>query len=105
MIRQLGKTFSVLVLSAISGVVGLALTTPFQAAFVIVLYFDLRVRKEGYDLELLAREMAGERGSALPDRAARPASAQPVFVAEEVDRTGAPFWPPPPGWKPGGGGA
>lgn len=30
------------------------LTTPFTAAVLTVLYFDLRVRKEGFDLELLA---------------------------------------------------
>ena len=31
-----------------------ALTTPFTAAVLTVLYFDLRVRKEAFDLELLA---------------------------------------------------
>ncbi|MDX6678003.1 MAG: hypothetical protein QOE31_2055 [Solirubrobacteraceae bacterium] len=45
----------VLVLSAIAGVVGLLITTPFQSALLAVVYFDLRVRKEGFDLELLAR--------------------------------------------------
>ncbi len=34
------------------------------AAFV-VLYFDIRVRKEGYDLEVLAQEMATRAGTAL----------------------------------------
>jgi hypothetical protein len=52
----------VLTLSAIAGIVGLAISTPFQAALVTVAYFDLRVRKEGFDLELLAREMGGEYG-------------------------------------------
>ncbi len=33
------------------------LTTPFSAAVVIVLYFDLRVRKEGFDLLLLAQQI------------------------------------------------
>lgn len=36
---------------------------PFAAAITAVLYFDLRVRKEGFDLELLARSV----GSTLPD--------------------------------------
>ena len=50
----------VLALSALAGIVGLAISTPFQAALLTVIYFDLRVRKEGFDLELLAREMAGD---------------------------------------------
>jgi hypothetical protein len=33
------------------------LLAPFSAALVAVLYFDLRVRKEGFDLELLARRL------------------------------------------------
>ena len=49
----------VIVLSAIAGVVGLLITTPLQAALLTVLYFDLRVRKEGFDLELLAQGIGG----------------------------------------------
>ena len=96
----------VLVLSALAGIVGLAVSTPFQAALLTVVYFDLRVRKEGFDLELLARGI----GAAKPSAAGAGASAgagtpgrAPVTVLppdEEIDRTGAPFWPPPPGWKP-----
>jgi len=76
-----------------------ALTTPFQAAIVVLLYFDLRVRKEGFDLELLASRLGGGDGSA-----AAPAGAAP-FVPDEVPeevRRQAPFWPPPPGWRPPG---
>ncbi|MEA2194276.1 MAG: hypothetical protein QOG42_710 [Solirubrobacteraceae bacterium] len=89
----------VLVLSAIAGVVGLAITTPFQAALLTVIYFDLRVRKEGFDLELLAQEI----GAGAPGTAAGAAAAPPAALAPpggEIDRTGAPFWPPPPGWQP-----
>lgn len=57
-----------IVLTAIAGVVGLAIGTPFQAALTTVLYFDLRVRKEGYDLELLASEI----GAAGPPDADEP---------------------------------
>jgi hypothetical protein len=49
----------VLVLSAIAGIVGLLITTPLQAALLTVVYFDLRVRKEGFDLELLAQGIGG----------------------------------------------
>jgi len=40
------------------------ITTPFLAAVLAVLYFDLRVRKEGLDLELLTRALGG--GTAPP---------------------------------------
>ncbi len=89
----------VLVLSAIAGIVGLSVSTPFQAALLTVVYFDLRVRKEGFDLELLAREIGGQ--APAPDAAA-PSPVLPS--AEPIDRTGAPFWPPPPGWRPPGEG-
>jgi hypothetical protein len=49
----------VLVLASLAGIVGLAISTPLQAALLTVLYFDLRVRKEGFDLELLANEIGG----------------------------------------------
>jgi len=49
----------VLVLSAIAGIAGLSISTPFQAALLTVVYFDLRVRKEGFDLELLAQGIGG----------------------------------------------
>ena len=89
----------VLVFSALAGIVGLAISTPFQAALLTVLYFDLRVRKEGFDLELLAQEIGGsvpEGGGPAP--AAAPSPVLPP--AEPADRTGAPYWPPPPGWRP-----
>jgi hypothetical protein len=47
--------------------VGLAISTPLQAALLTVLYFDLRVRKEGFDLELLAREMGAGAQPGVPD--------------------------------------
>ena len=94
-----GNDALVLVLSAIAGIVGLAVSTPFQAALLTVLYFDLRVRKEGFDLELLAQEIGGtvHPGGGIPGAAPAAAVLPPV---DEVDRTGAPYWPPPPGWKP-----
>jgi hypothetical protein len=58
------------------------LTTPFLTALISVLYFDLRVRKEGFDLQLLAYRIGVPPPSELPD-ALRP----PVPVGT---------WPPPP---------
>ena len=37
---------------------------PFAAAAVTVLYYDLRIRKEGYDVELLAAELGDSRPAA-----------------------------------------
>jgi hypothetical protein len=71
------------------------LTTPYSAAVVTLLYFDLRVRKEGLDLQLIAE---GADVTRDPD-APLPAP----LVADEYtpeERAQAPYWPPPPGWRP-----
>jgi hypothetical protein len=90
-----GNDALVLVFSAIAGTAGLAITTPFQAALITVVYFDLRVRKEGFDLELLAQEIGS--GAPASDRAPAGLFAP---VVQEVDRSKPPYWPPPPGWTP-----
>ncbi len=43
--------------SLIASVVAVTLVTPFQASVITVMYFDLRVRKEGFDLALLANQL------------------------------------------------
>ena len=69
------------------------LTTPLSAAVLTVLYFDLRVRKEGFDLELLSRRMGVDPTTV----------ANPAFLPPPQDRP-AEGWPPPqdrpPGWPP-----
>ncbi len=82
------------VVSAVSRVI----TTPFAAAFVTVLYFDLRVRKEAFDLQLLAGRVGVE-----PPPGALAAPAGPPLARPPSSEP--PFWPPPPGWKPGGDGS
>ena len=84
-----------IVLSIVAGTASSVLTTPFSAAFVTVLYFDLRVRKEAFDLQLLAQRIGVE-----PPAGALLAPAAPV---DEIGGEEPPFWPPPPGWKPRGG--
>lgn len=71
--------------------------TPFAAAFVVVLYFDLRVRKEAFDLQLLAQQIGVDPGSA-----AQPAAPlrEGTWEDELGDGERPPYWPPPPGWKP-----
>ncbi len=56
-IASLTSTGAALSVSAIQKVVTLILFTPFTATTIVILAIDMRVRKEGLDLELLAREM------------------------------------------------
>jgi len=86
----------VLGLSSLGGLISGVLSRPFQAAVITVLYFDLRVRKEGFDLQLLA-----ERLGVTDVRGTSPAPPT-VALPSEADRAQAPFWPPPPGWRPPG---
>ena len=46
----------------IATVVGSLIATPLTAAFITVLYFDLRVRKEAFDLQLLAQQIGVDPG-------------------------------------------
>ena len=55
--------------STLSGVIATVITEPFRAATTTLLYYDLRVRREGYDLHVLADQLglpvlldAGRRG-------------------------------------------
>ena len=85
--------------SAVAATAGALVTTPFSAAYHTVLYFDLRVRKEAFDLQLLAQNLGIEPSegwvppvsSVLPDR-------RPVGGDDQP-----PFWPPPPDWRPRSG--
>jgi hypothetical protein len=72
------------------------LATPLSAAFITVLYFDLRVRKEAFDLQLLAEQIGVEPGAG-----ASPAARFEEPRREDLDPDDQPpYWPPPPGWKP-----
>ena len=74
-----------------------ALTTPLSAAVITVLYFDLRVRKEGFDLELMARGM-GVDPATVPNASLLPQAPPPPPADATDDKP--PFWPPPPDWRP-----
>lgn len=56
--------------SIVGSVLVSIIATPFLASMITVLYFDLRVRKEGYDLELMAADLAELES----DQPARPSS-------------------------------
>jgi len=81
------------VLHTLASTVGSMLTTPASAAFATVLYIDLRVRKEGFDLLLLARGLGSDSNVAPPPPAFLPTA--PASSSQQP-----PFWPPPPGWTP-----
>ncbi len=68
-------------LSAVANVISDVITTPFVAAVFVLVYFDLRVRKEGFDLQLLAQAMGP-----LPE------GGPPV--------SGGPYRDPPSTWAP-----
>lgn len=73
------STVATTVADQAAAAIGSILATPFQAAIIALIYFDLRVRKEGLDVELLARGIGeaapspatGEEGSA-PTRSESP---------------------------------
>ena len=89
-----GNAAATLTINAVGRTVGAIVTTPFTAAFVTVLYFDLRVRKEGFDLQLMAEAV----GVAPPEGGfGPPPSLTPPPVTSSAE---PPFWPPPPGWRP-----
>jgi hypothetical protein len=73
------------------GAVASVLTIPFVAAVVAVVYFDLRVRKEGFDLQLMAQRIGAPAGSVSP-------ALMPWM--QPVPGAGGGWAPPPPGWQP-----
>jgi MFS family permease len=93
------------IVAVIFATIGAALTQPFAAAFVGILYFDLRVRKEGFDLQLLAERMGLPPGAELPPEALAPApppttpggGAWPPLPPLAPGQ-GPVLWPPPPSW-------
>lgn len=103
------------VIIGLAGLASLMISTPFQAAILLVVYFDLRVRKEGFDLELLAERFGSTGPFAAAPAPVPPAGAIPGY--EPPTAPGTPYWPapdrprpqppqrpdpgpPPPGWAP-----
>jgi hypothetical protein len=95
-------SFGALVLEHAANLLVSLVTTPFIAAVTTLVYFDLRVRKEGFDLAVLAERMGGAPAAGpAPERRGGPerdAFGHPVAPAAPS----APSTPPPaPGqWAP-----
>lgn len=92
--------------SVIASAIATILVTPFQAAVTTVLYYDLRVRREGFDLQLLADQLGlpAPEGDQSADwqQVSDYSEGERAFGPESVGQPGGPpFWPPPPGWRPG----
>jgi hypothetical protein len=52
-----GGTTALAIATGVSGALTSALTTPFLAAAIVVLYFDMRVRAEGFDIQVALQHM------------------------------------------------
>jgi hypothetical protein len=101
-VTSIGSDSSTLALAAqqiVTSTVSSVITTPLTAAFTTILYFDLRVRKEAFDLWLLAERLGVEP----PPGYTAPAPQAGGLWASGSEQP--PYWPPPPGWQPSGGGS
>jgi hypothetical protein len=98
--------FVAVVATGLASLLAGALTTPFVAAVTIVLYVDLRVRKEGFDLALLAARFGEPVGEPAAGESLIPAPPPPRAPWQPRTAGGGgstpPYWPPPPGWRPEG---
>jgi len=56
-----------MVISQSSSLIGQVLVAPIGAAAMILLYYDLRIRKEGFDLEMLAKSLGSSPTATVPD--------------------------------------
>jgi hypothetical protein len=96
-----------IVLRIVSGSISDFLTVPFVAALTVVLYLDLRVRKEGFDVQMLAAQIGLAPGEVpvvpVPPTGPLGTPGQPLWGPRSAQGAGSaqpPFWPPPPGWRP-----
>ena len=61
-----GQTTLGLMATQIAAAVYTILAYPLISVVQTLLYYDLRIRKEGYDIELMANELGGDGGAARP---------------------------------------
>jgi len=83
--------------SAIAGTLSSLITLPVSAAVVTVLYFELRARKEGFDLPALARGVGSDIGVAetSPEAVAAASGLGPGGFAPPRPPEGGAFAPAP----------
>jgi Membrane domain of glycerophosphoryl diester phosphodiesterase len=91
-----------LIIAAIGSIIAGAITQPVSAGVTVLLYVDLRMRREGLDLVL---QTAASEGSAAGDEFAtvwRPTD-QPGASGQAGPGWPGPAWPPPPAGPPPAG--
>lgn len=82
--------------SSIQRVISLVLVTPFSATVLVILAIDMRVRKEGFDLEILARDMEIPTGIAGSRPPTNQGSGFPSLETQSREQPVEPSdWPPP----------
>ncbi len=89
--RVLNNGVVFLTASAIIGLVTSVIISPFVVALIAVVYFDLRIRKEGFDLQVLAQRVG-------PTVVGPGSISPPPPPGYTPPRPGDA--PPPPGWTP-----
>lgn len=77
-----GSVALAVVLLSLAAAIASIVTRPFQAAVTTILYYDLRVRREGFDVELLAQQLELEGFAALPPTAAPGGTAAPLGASD-----------------------
>lgn len=103
-----GSPVLVVILRQLATTLERMVSIPFYAACVTVIYYDLRVRKEGYDLQLLAEAIGRSAPASGDTGTATPAPATPTSPSTEpeglpsgqeptgLERPGSSTSPPPP---------
>jgi hypothetical protein len=64
-VRHGGSTTAAVIGQAFANTIASVLTTPFLATAAVALYFDVRIRKEGFDVQLLMQRTAALAPAAL----------------------------------------
>jgi hypothetical protein len=95
------SVFGTAVINAFANGIGQLFTTPFPAAVTAVVYYDLRVRKEGFDLQLLADRLGVRPAAGEVPPLAPPMASTPVWERPAGGHAPPPPPPPPPP-APGG---
>lgn len=72
LVTQAESVTALMMISGASGTIAEILATPVSVAVLTVMYFDLRVRKEGFDLQLLAEQIGREPSDQRPPLARPP---------------------------------
>jgi hypothetical protein len=83
-------------INALGKGIGQLFTTPFPAAVTAVVYYDLRVRKEGFDLQLLAERLGVSPPAGVASASPIPSAGASVPVWERGTEGFPPPPPPPP---------